>query len=124
MKRPKKWTPAKCPKDCIYRGAEYAPGLAGCNYLSATGELRRCDPGRGCTRYARKGTGQRKPRRIESEIVLGHPSGRAKRCAWDNQKGYALWQEGQTVRQIAEKLKISRSAVQERKKRCWEHGKP
>ena len=120
----KPWKPAKCPKDCFYRGREYGPGYAGCNYLAATGELRGCDPGKGCIRYVKKGRGQRKTRPAATDMTLGKPDKRKPGCTWDHWKGYALWQEGQTARQIAERLGISRSAVQDRKKRYWEKGQP
>ena len=114
----KPWKPAKCPKDCIYRGREYHGEYAGCNYLGMTGELRGCDPGEGCSRY-RPRHGKRQ-RAEKTPIVLKGSKG--PRPGWDTKKGRELWQQGRSVYEIAQELGISKSAVQDRKKRYWEKG--
>lgn len=115
----KPWTPAKCPKDCVYRGMEYTPGLAGCNYLTMTDRIRGCDPGKGCTCYKKKETGYKRP----SGVVLGDAPRKARRTKWDAKKGFTMWMTGSNDRQIAQALGISANAVGERRRRYWVHGR-
>lgn len=75
----KKWVPAQCPEDCVYRGA-----AGDCCYLAKTGELRGGEPGKDCGKYTRTGSPvkRRKYKRA---------------CKWDNDKGFAMFLMGKNA---------------------------
>lgn len=113
----KPWAPAKCPRDCIYRGREYQPGIAGCNYLAMTDKIRGCDPGRDCTCYE-----STRGRKRKFGVLQGRePS--ARHTKWDTERGFVMWLTGCSDREIAGALGISMSAVGERRRRYWTRGR-
>lgn len=119
------WTPAKCPRDCIYRGSEYGKsGYAGCNYLSATGMLRGCEPGMDCEKYQSR-AGKPKPKREAALMAISETQSPqfVRQCNWDNERGYRMWLDGVSVAQIARELGVKECTVQERKRRRWANGK-
>lgn len=54
------------------------------------------------------------------------PEGRQRRvrkCTWDNERGYRLFQLGLTSGQIAGELGTTAKAVQQRRRKYWNHGR-
>lgn len=98
------FTPAICPEDCVYL-TSINGNLPMCGYLHITGELRGCDPGPGCKRYAGK------PNR--------HDRFRTKKPTWDVETGRKMWAGGYTDAQIGKKLGVSRDTVARYRERNW-----
>ena len=98
------FVPAKCPDDCVYR-TSINGNLSMCGYLHITGELRGCDPGPGCKRYA--------GRKNHHDIY------RTKKPTWDVETGRKMWAGGYTDAQIGMKLGVSRDTVAGYRARNW-----
>lgn len=121
------WRPTPCRPGCVYAGEAYC-GINGCNYLAITGQSRGCDPGKECERYRKRKSGEKRLRAIDEKagMVTRIPEGRQRRvrkCNWDNERGYRLFQLGLTSGQIAGELGTTAKAVQQRRRKYWNHGR-
>lgn len=100
----KKWVPAQCPEDCVYRGA-----AGDCCYLAKTGELRGGEPGKDCGKYTRTGSPVKRKKYKRA-------------CKWDNDKGFAMFLMGKTVPEIAAELGVSKDIIWYRRNKFWSRG--
>ena len=98
------FVPAKCPADCVYRTVIHGSTVM-CGYLHMTGELRGCDPGKGCKRYIGKHT--------------QYMDFKRRAPIWDVELGRKMWAEGYSDSQIGKKLGVARETVARYRQRNW-----
>ncbi len=95
--------PKKCREDCVYQ-VVCGDGVKMCTYIFQKHEMRGCDPGPGCTRYAK-----------QKKKNCGH-----KKATWDVAEGKRMWERGCTDRQIGEALGAKPETVRGYRRRVWE----
>ena len=124
IERVKAWRPTACRTGCIYAGVAHA-GINECRYQELMGVSRGCDPGKDCTRYRKRAPGEARLR--SPEVMAGLTPERrprkVRKCTWDNERGYRLFKLGLTSGQIAGELGTTAKAVQQRRRKYWNHGR-
>lgn len=118
------WRPTACRAGCIYAGVAHA-GINECRYQEMMGMSRGCDPGKDCTQYRRRAPGEARLRSPEvmAGLVPERRPHKTRKCNWDNERGYRLFKLGLTSGQIAGELGTTAKAVQQRRRKYWNHGR-
>lgn len=111
---------ADCPKKCYYRSHPKSTNhaMVTCDFILIEGHSRGCEGKPYCARYRKRGEERKKE---DPDTMLWR--GAMDRKPWDHEKGYQLYQQGMTAKQIAAELGISYAAVCGRRARNWTKGK-
>lgn len=111
----------ECPDDCKYRARprSQCSTVVTCDFILIAGRSRGCDIEPYCKCYRKRGEKEKNPGQLTT--ALRKPRDRQ---PWDYEKGYRLYKLGLSSQQIADELKISKSAVSHRRQKCWNKGMP
>lgn len=99
------FVPAKCPDDCLY-WQKVSTDVPMCGYFLITGELRGCDPGKGCKRYV--------------GLNADEKAARHRRVKWDVVTGKKLWEAGWKDSMIAKVMRVKPDTIKAYRLRVWE----